>query len=92
MFVYILLCSDGTYYTGVTNNLTLRFTQHQEGTNKQSYTFSKRPLKLVYSQGFQNATDAIAWEKRIKKWSKVKKEALISGDFNKLTTLSKKKY
>jgi len=49
-------------------------------------------VKLVYSQGFQNAKDAIAWEKKIKKWSRAKKEALNSGDFDKLISLSKKKY
>ena len=91
MFVYILQCSDGSYYTGVTGDLAIRLRQHEEGIDKASYTFSRRPLTLVYSQGFQNALDAIEWEKKIKKWSRAKKEALISGDLDKLSNLSKKK-
>jgi putative endonuclease len=92
MFLYILRCSDGTYYTGVTNNLDFRLNQHKWGLNKESYTYSRRPLELVFWEGFQDADRAIEWEKKIKKWSKKKKEALIAGEFELLPGLSKKKF
>ncbi|HEU4719434.1 MAG TPA: rRNA methyltransferase, partial [Bacteroidia bacterium] len=49
-----------------------------------SYTFSRRPVKLVWAEAFQNAWFAISWEKKIKKWSRVKKEALINSDWEAL--------
>ena len=92
MFVYMLKCSDGTYYTGVTNDVDRRFNEHQSGISPTSYTFRRRPLRLVYYQMFNDPTQAIAFEKRLKKWSKAKKEALIDGRFNELPGLSKKKF
>ncbi len=92
MFVYILECSDKTYYTGVTNNLELRIQQHELGTGEGSYTFSRRPIKLVFSQMYDSPEQAIYYEKKIKKWSKAKKEALINEQYNKLPELSKKKF
>lgn len=69
MYVYILKCSDGSFYTGVTNNLELRFRQHQEGINISCY------------EEFQTPGLAIEMEKKIKGWSRAKKMALISGNF-----------
>ena len=92
MYVYIIRCSDKTYYVGVTNNLELRFDQHQDGINPNCYTFSRRPLQLVFYELFNTPENAIRFEKKIKKWSKLKKEALISANFNLLPELSKKKY
>jgi len=91
--VYILLCSDGTYYVGITNNLERRLDEHQGGLDgSQSYTFRRRPVKLVFKQGFRDVNDAIAWEKQIKGWSRKKKEALIQGKFDLLPTLAKKHF
>jgi len=90
-WVYILRCSDGSYYTGVTNNLKLRIGQHQEGMNPESYTYTKRPLQLIYSCAFDSSLDAIAAEKQIKGWSRKKKEAIIDGQFDLLTQLAKKR-
>ena len=89
-FVYILKCSDNTYYTGVTNNIERRFKEHQSGESKTSYTYSRRPLELVYYTSFNDVDNAILFEKRIKKWSRKKKEATIKGEFEKLPNLSKK--
>lgn len=91
-YVYILECSDNTYYTGVTNNLNRRIEEHQNGVNSNSYTHNRRPIQLVFSAEFNNVEVAIAKEKQIKKWSKNKKEALINGDFDLLPELSKKKF
>lgn len=88
-FVYILRCSDGSYYTGVTNNVELRFAQHADGEDPSSYTFRRRPLKLVYSSEFNDVTEAIAWEKTVKRWTRAKKEALIKGEWEKLPELAK---
>jgi len=92
MYVYILQCNDGTYYTGVTNNLERRLKEHQRAENSKSYTAKRLPVELVYSKGFQSAFEAIAWEKRLKHWSHQKKEALVHGDYEKLKSLSRKKF
>jgi putative endonuclease len=91
-FVYILKCSDTTYYTGVTSNLTSRIFKHNTGFYPDCYTFNKRPLELVFYCEFTDINLAIETEKQIKKWSRAKKEALINGDFDKLVNLAKKKF
>jgi len=91
-YIYILECSDNTFYTGVTNDLSRRLEEHQSGINNNSYTHNRRPVKLVFSCEFNNIEVAIAKEKQIKKWSKAKKNALINGDFDLLPELSKKKF
>jgi len=49
-YVYILKCADGSYYTGSTDDLSKRIWQHQEGVTPGSYTFSRRPVELVWSE------------------------------------------
>ena len=80
-------CSDNSYYTGMTSNLTKRFNEHQSGKHN-GYTKYRTPVKLVYSQEFSDVREAIKAEKQIKKWSRKKKEALISGNFKLLHILS----
>ena len=92
MYVYILKCTDDTYYTGVTNNITRRFNEHMTGKSETAYTNSRRPLELVYSRKFYGPLEAIAFEKRLKKWSQKKKEALINEQYELLPGLSKKKF
>lgn len=87
-FVYILRCSDGSYYTGITNSVERRLWEHQEGVNPSCYTFKHRPVSLVYSTDFNDVFQAIAWEKQLKRWSRQKKEAVICGEFEKLPELS----
>ncbi len=91
MYVYILECSDKTYYTGVTNNLEKRLIVHKRGINPDSYTYKRRPINLVYHEIFNDPMAAIRFEKRIKKWSQKKKKALISGDLDSLPELSRSK-
>jgi putative endonuclease len=88
-FIYILQCRDNSYYTGITNNVEKRLYEHQQGLVKGSYTHSRRPVKLVFSESFSNPRDAIEREKQIKGWSRKKKEALVSGDFPGLQKFSK---
>ena len=89
-YVYILLCADGSYYTGMTNSLERRLEEHKEGVNKLCYTFSRLPFILKYSQTYRFANDAISREKQIKGWSRKKKEALINGNYDELKRLAKK--
>ncbi len=91
-YVYIIECSDGTYYVGVTNDVFRRFEQHESGKNPESYTYKRRPLKLVFYAGFTDISMAIEKEKQIKKWSRAKKLALIESRFNDLPNLSKKRF
>ena len=91
-YVYMLKCADNTYYTGITSNLTQRVQDHIKGKHIDSYTFSRRPIQLVFFCEFTNVNLAITTEKQIKKWSRVKKEALINNEFEKLPNLSKKKF
>ncbi len=91
-FIYILLCGDGTYYTGVTNNLERREAEHLDGYNESSYTHNRQPTKLVYHEEFKFIDKAIAREKQVKKWSQKKKKALIDDYADRLPTLSKKKF
>ena len=91
-YIYILKCSDKTYYTGVTSNLDKRVLEHQSGKHKESYTYKRRPIELVFYAEFTDIKIAIQKEKQIKNWSKLKKEALINNKFEKLPNLSKKKF
>ena len=86
--VYILCCSDGSYYTGITGNFDNRWTQHQEGYFKSCYTYSRRPLKVKYYLEFEDVIQAILFEKRIKGWSRAKKTALINDDFDTIQLLA----
>ncbi|MFP4025047.1 MAG: GIY-YIG nuclease family protein [Thiohalospira sp.] len=90
-YVYIIKCADKSYYTGITNDINRRLNEHNHGLNKKSYTFSRRPVEMVYYESFQNPNEAILWEKRIKGWTRQKKEALIRGDIDELKRLSNKK-
>lgn len=88
-YVYILLCSDNSYYTGVTNDIDRRIYEHELGLITKCYTFRRRPLKLVFYEIFQDINQAIAFEKQVKGWSRIKKQALIERDWDKLVQLSK---
>ncbi|HVN69062.1 MAG TPA: GIY-YIG nuclease family protein [Candidatus Binatia bacterium] len=87
-YVYMLRCADGSFYVGVTNNLELRFGQHQLGLDPKCYTFRRRPVQLAHSSDFRNIDDAIAWEKQLKGWSRAKKAALAENDWPKIHELA----
>jgi putative endonuclease len=91
-YVYILKCSDGSYYTGVTSNLSSRMFKHNSGFYPTCYTVSRRPLELVFYCEFTDITLAIAKEKQIKKWSRAKKEALISENYDAIVIFAKKNF
>ncbi|ULC59362.1 GIY-YIG nuclease family protein [Flaviramulus sp. BrNp1-15] len=91
-YVYILKCSDETYYTGLTSNLTKRIIEHKTGKHTDSYTYKRRPIILEYYAEFTNVDIAIQTEKQIKKWSRAKKKALIKNEYERLPNLAKKKF
>jgi len=86
-YLYILKCSDGTYYTGSTRNMTLRLRKHQMGEGS-NYTKKRLPVKLVYCEEFQNISNAFIKEKQIQGWGRKKKESLINKNFENLPELS----
>ncbi|WOH48981.1 GIY-YIG nuclease family protein [Bradyrhizobium sp. sBnM-33] len=90
-FLYILRCADGSFYIGTTRTtLEMRIAQHNAGTFG-GYTETRRPVTLVFSQWFDRITDAIENERRLKKWSRAKKEAFVRGDLAALRQLSKRR-
>ncbi len=87
-FMYILQCSDRTYYTGSTKNISLRIQQHKEGLGS-NYTSKRLPVKIVYIEIFKRIDVAFKREKQIQGWSRKKKEALINNIPEKLHELAK---
>ncbi|RYX18881.1 GIY-YIG nuclease family protein, partial [Legionella pneumophila] len=90
-WVYILQCSDKSYYTGQTDNLEKRLTQHQDKMIPGCYTSTRLPIQLKFSQEFMSREEALNAERQIKGWSRRKKEALINGDWQALSDYSKRK-
>ena len=75
-WVYILLCSDGSFYTGYTKDLEARTKMHMNG-NGARYTRSHKPEKIVYSELLDSRSEAMKREKEIKKFSHQQKLDLI---------------
>ena len=80
-WVYIVLCADASYYTGITNDVEKRVFEHNDGIDRFCYTYTRRPVRLAYCAEFNDPMDAIRWEKQIKGWSRAKKDALIRGNW-----------
>lgn len=79
-YLYIVECSNGTYYTGTTNNIERRWQEHQQGVGS-NYTHKHRAMKLVLVKEYQSIDLAREAEQKIKKWSQTKKRKLISGEW-----------
>ncbi|MFZ5735228.1 MAG: GIY-YIG nuclease family protein [Pseudomonadota bacterium] len=89
-YLYILRCADGSLYTGTTRgSLETRINQHNAGAYP-GYTESRRPVTLIHSEWFVRIEDAIAAERKLKSWTRAKKEAFIRGDFDVLKRLAKR--
>ena len=88
-YIYLLECSDGSYYIGITNNLQKRLWEHESAHDEDAYTFSRRPVVLKWFEEFTNVHHAIETEKQLKRWSRRKKQALIERDWEKLSTFSR---
>src|SRR5689334_18125318 len=90
-WMYILECSDGSFYVGSTRDLEGRVVQHQEGQGAR-YTSSRLPVRLVYSEEFERISDAYGREKQVQNWSRAKREALIYANHAVLPELARKKF
>lgn len=86
-YVYMLLCADGSIYTGHTDNLELRLSGHR-AREYSGYTASRLPIRLIFQAQFPTRDEAFAQERRIKRWSRRKKIALARGDWDELRRLS----
>ena len=87
-FVYILDCSDGSYYVGHTEDVPARVRRHQDAKGA-AWTAARRPVSLVFEEEHPSEAAAVARERQIKKWSRQKKEALITDKLTILKTLSR---
>ena len=89
--IYILQCADGSFYTEITRRpVEERVSARAEGLVPDCYTFTRRPVKLIFAEHYDRIVDAIAAERRIKGWSRAKKEAYLRGDFAGLAALAKR--
>jgi predicted GIY-YIG superfamily endonuclease len=87
-FAYLLRCSDGSFYAGHSDNLEIWLAQHEAGQGS-SYTAPRRPSMLVWSEHFGTRDEALAAERRINGWSRAKKQALIEGDWERVSLLAR---
>ncbi|WP_299180741.1 GIY-YIG nuclease family protein [uncultured Aquimarina sp.] len=86
-YMYILECSDGSYYTGSTKDLNRRLQQHQNGEGA-NHTKKRLPVRLLYYEQYDRIDTAFYREKQVQGWSRAKKEALMNGDLDTLPGLS----
>ncbi len=86
-YMYILLCADGSYYTGSTKDLERRFRQHQSGQGA-NHTRRNLPVELVYFEVYPRIDKAFYREKQVQGWTRRKKEALIRGELTNLRHLA----
>ncbi len=88
-YVYLLKCSDGSYYCGSSRKpIDERISEHENGHYPAAYTFTRRPITLVWCEHFTDITNAVATERRIKGWSRAKKQALIADDWDRVSELA----
>ncbi|MFZ2235993.1 MAG: GIY-YIG nuclease family protein [Dokdonella sp.] len=88
-WTYVLRCADRSYYTGHSDDLERRMSQHESGAISTCYTFKRRPVVLVFSQTFERRVEALAAERQIKGWSRKKKEAMMRGDWAEVSRLAR---
>ena len=77
-YVYVLRCADGALYIGETRDVERRLAMHNNGGC--SFTDSRRPVSLAYREAVKTRADALKRERQLKRWTRAKKEALVSGD------------
>ena len=90
-YIYILRCSDNSYYVGHTDNIEKRISEHRFN-QYNCYTSKRLPIEVVFVQSFGTRDEAFIAERQIKKWNRHKKEALIENNWDKISSLAKKKF
>ena len=92
IFVYILECSDKSYYIGLTGNLKRRYQEHNNSKYPNSYTSYRLPVKILYFERYDSFYNAFKRERQLKGWSRLKKEMLMNYQFKFLSIISKKNF
>ncbi len=87
-YIYILLCSDGSYYIGHTNNIEQRVERHNQGRGS-NWTAKRLPVTLAYFEEFSTQNEAVQSETQLQKWAPNKKRAFIQQDFLKFRQVSR---
>jgi predicted GIY-YIG superfamily endonuclease len=87
-FAYKLRCADDSLYVGHTDDLDSRIAHHVNGT-MGGYTARRRPVELVWSERFATRIEALEAEQRLKGWSRAKKQALIDGNWARISALAR---
>ncbi|MCR2834113.1 GIY-YIG nuclease family protein [Parerythrobacter lacustris] len=87
-YAYLLRCADGSYYAGHTDDIDNRMAQHATG-ELGGYTAKRKPVELVWCETFPTRDEALAAERQIKGWSRAKKEALMAGDWARISELAR---
>ena len=90
-FTYILHCADDKYYVGHTDDLDLRMAQHHHGHFPDCFTYKRRPLELLWSDTFPSRIEALEAERKLKGWSREKKQALIRGEGEAIQRLARRR-
>ncbi|MGY3034796.1 putative endonuclease [Bradyrhizobium sp. USDA 4354] len=92
IYIYMLRCADGSFYIGSATggDTSKRVDEHNAGVY-QGYTYSRRPVVLVWSEYFDRITDGIVAERQLKGWSRAKKEALIRSDWKAVSQLARRR-
>jgi putative endonuclease len=86
--VYVLLCADGSYYVGQSNNVPERVRKHRYGLGSK-HTAENRFARLIYTEGPYTIDVAVSREAQLKRWTRAKKEALIRRALTRLHELSR---
>jgi putative endonuclease len=87
-WVYMLRCADGSYYVGHTDTPETRIAQHEAGLGCD-WTRRRLPVELVWADSTTSREEALAFERRVKGWTRAKKEALIAGDWDRISWLAR---
>ena len=88
-YLYILKCCDDSYYVGHTDDIEKRISEHMLGSFP-CYTKKRLPVKVVCVKDFTTRYEALVAERKIKKWTRAKKEAFIKDNWDELSKLSKR--
>jgi putative endonuclease len=86
-YIYLLHCADANYYTGLTADLKRRLREHASGKDHRAYTYSRRPVKLVWFEEIDDKETARQREKQVKSLKRLQKEALAKQQAGSLETL-----
>ncbi len=91
-YVYLLKCADGSYFSGITNDIDRKLKEHCLGQKSGCWTYSRRPLKLVFLTSSDDPGWALDLDKRIKKWKRSRKRTVVSETFDAFPGLSLAKW